>query len=120
MPKNEFLAKQRAIQEECFNEGLQIGRQQFCDMLALALRNSEIMGKDVMSGKRIVPIQEEIIRLLDIYALAWRRHDEADYWQSQLDGALKEAYGSSVEPFYTFHERYPLMYQYDYTKGKWK
>ena len=44
MAKNDFLAKQRAMQHAFFEAGLHCGRQQIIDMMSLVLRDSEIMG----------------------------------------------------------------------------
>ena len=53
MGKNDFLARQRAVQHEFFNAGLQSGRQQIIDMMSLVLRDPDIMGKDAFGKDRL-------------------------------------------------------------------
>ena len=118
MAKNDFLAKQKALQNACFEAGLQCGRQQIIDMVSLVLRDSEIMGKDTFGAKRLLKIVNGIRENLYKYNLAWQKHDETDVWQKRLDDALAEAYGEKLHD--TFHERYPYQPEFDYMKGKWK
>ena len=39
MGKNDFLARQRALQQAFFDAGIQSGRQQIMDMLSLVLND---------------------------------------------------------------------------------
>ena len=54
MAKNDYLAKQRAIQHGFFRAGEQTGRQAVIDMMVLALRDPEIIGKDIFGKDRMV------------------------------------------------------------------
>ena len=47
MAKNDFMARQRAVNQAFFEAGLQSGRQQIMDMMSLVLNDKDIMGKDV-------------------------------------------------------------------------
>ena len=60
MAKNDFLARQRQREQEVFDAGLRIGRQQMCDFITLALREPGVMRKDTFSGKRIVLVLQEV------------------------------------------------------------
>lgn len=60
MGKNDFLARQRAVQQTYFNAGLQSGRQQIMDMLSLVLRDPNIMGKDTFGKDRLIKIVKGI------------------------------------------------------------
>lgn len=118
MAKNDFLARQRAVNMGFFEAGLQSGRQQIMDMMSLVLRDHEIMGKDIFGKDRLVKVVTGIGQYIDKYQPAWEKSDEADYYQKKLDDALAEAYGESLHD--SFYSRYKYAPEYDYTKGKWK
>lgn len=118
MAKNDFMARQRAIQKAYFDAGIQSGRQQIIDMMSLVLRDQEIMGKDTFGKERLLKVVKGIGEYIDHYYLAWQRHDETDYYRAKLDAALADAYGEGMHN--TFLERYDTAPEYDYMKGKWK
>ena len=121
MAKNDYLARQRAREQEVFDAGLRIGRQQMCDYISLALRDPETMGKDIFSGKRIIKVINKINDLMCKFASAFDQCDEADYYQEKLDCALREAYGDEIrEGFFSFNERYEAVKKFNYKTGKWK
>ena len=121
MPKNDYLSRQRAREQEIFDTGLRIGRQQMCDYLTLALRDPNTMCKDTFSGKRIIKVINKINELICTFAKAFEKCDEADYYQEKLDCALREAYGDEIqEGFFSFDERYEAVKKFDYKTGKWK
>jgi hypothetical protein len=113
MAKNDFLAKQRALQQAFFDAGIQSGRQQIMDMLSLVLHDKYGFGKD-----RLVNVVQGIGEYIDKFQPAWEKSDEADYYMSKLDAALAEIYGESLHD--SFYERYKYAPEYDYMKGKWK
>lgn len=113
MGKNDFLAKQRAIQEAFFTAGLQSGRQQVMDMMSLVLNEKYGFGKD-----RLVNVVTGIGECIDKFQTAWDKSDEADYYQKKLDAALADIYGDSLHD--SFYERYKYAPEYDYMKGRWK
>ena len=120
MAKNDFLARQRKREQEVFEAGLRIGRQQMCDYISLALRDPETMGKDTFSGKRIIKVINKINDLMCKFSIAFDKSDEADYYQEKLDCALREAYGDGIRGgFFAFQERYEIVKKFDYTKGRW-
>jgi hypothetical protein len=118
MAKNDFIARQQAMQRACFDAGLKSGRQQIIDMVSLVLRDPEIMGKDTFGKDRLMKIVKGIGDYIDQYNLAWQKSDETDYWQKKLDDALAEAYGEELHD--SFYQRYEFAPEYDYMKGKWK
>lgn len=118
MAKNDFLARQKALQRGCFDAGLQSGRQQIIDMVSLVLRDQDIMGKDTFGKDRLLKVVKGIGDYIDKYALAWQKHDETDYYRAKLDDALAEAYGQSLHD--SFLQRYEFAPEFDYMKGKWK
>ena len=120
MAKNDFIARQRKREQDVFDAGLRIGRQQMCDYLTLALRDPETMGKDTFSGKRIIKVINKVNDLMCKFASAFEKCDEADYYQEKLDRALREAYGDEIrDGFFSFNERYEAVKRFDYTKGSW-
>ena len=121
MAKNDFLARQRKREQEVFEAGLRIGRQQMCDYLTLALRDQETMGKDTFSGKRIIKVINKIHDLMCQFSSAFEKCDEADYYQEKLDRALREAYGDEIrDGFFSFNERYEAVKKFNYKTGKWQ
>ena len=118
MGKNDFLAKQRAINEAFFTAGLQSGRQQIMDMMSLVLNDKTIMGKDTFGKDRLVKVVNGIGKYIDKYQIAWEKSDEADYYQKKMDAALADIYGESLHD--SFYERYKYAPEYDYQKGRWK
>ena len=118
MGKNDFLDKQRKLQQACFDAGVQTGRQQIIDMLSLVLRDADIMGKDVFGKDRLIKVVQGVGKYLDFYIPAWLKGDDADYYQTKLDDALADAYGDGLHD--SFYSRYEYAPEYDYKKGKWK
>lgn len=118
MAKNDYMARQRAIQRGFFEAGLQSGRQQIIDMVSLVLRDPEIMGKDTFGKDRLLKVVKGISDYIDKYQKAWELDDETDYYRAKLDDALSEAYGEGLHD--TFLKRYDVAPEYDYNRGKWK
>ena len=118
MAKNDYLARQQAMQKAFLDAGVRCGRQQIIDMVSLVLRDPDIMGKDTFGKERLLKVVKGIKDYIDEYNLAWQRHDETDYYRAKLDDALAEAYGEQLHD--SFLERYEYAPEYDYVKGKWK
>lgn len=118
MAKNDFLAKQQALQRACFDAGLRSGRQQIIDMVSLVLRDPDIMGKDTFGKDRLLKVVKGIGDYIDKYSEAWQKTDDTDYYRVKLDAALAEAYGDGMHD--SFLQRYEFAPEYDYMKGKWK
>lgn len=116
--KNDYIAKQHAIQRAHFDAGLHCGRQQIMDMLSLVLRDPDIVDKDIFGKDRLLKVCKGISDYIDTYQKAWEKHDETDYYRDKLDAALAEAYGKGMHD--TFLKRYEFAPEYDYVKGKWK
>ena len=118
MAKNNFLAKQRALQQGFFSAGLQSGRQQIIDLVSLVLRDPEIMGKDTFGRDRLLKVVQGVGKYIDLYQKAWEKDDETDYYRAKLDAALADAYGEEMHD--SFLKRYEFLPDFDYSKGKWK
>ena len=104
MSKNNYLTKQRAVQQGFFVAGLQTGRQQIIDMLSLSLRDSEIMGKDTFGKDRLLKVIKGIDDYLGTFQKAFERDDETDYYRAKLDDSLACAYGEELHE--SFLKRY--------------
>ena len=118
MAKNDFLAKQRALQRGHFTAGLQSGRQQILDCVSLVLRDPEIMGKDTFGKDRLLKVVDGVGKYIDLYQKAWEKDDETDYYRAKLDAALADAYGYGLHD--SFLVRYEFAPEFDYKSGKWK
>lgn len=118
MGKNDYLARQEALQRACFDAGLRSGRQQILDMMSLVLRDSNIMGKDTFGKDRLVKILKGIGEYIDKFQPAWEKNDETDYYRAKLDAALAEAYGDELHD--SFLKRYEYAPEYNYNTGRWK
>ena len=115
---NSYIAERDRTRQAFFNAGLDSGRQQIIDMVTLVLRDPEIMGKNIFGKDRLIKVVKGINDYIGKYELAWKKHDETDHMQRQLDANLAEAYGEKLKD--SFHVRYPYAPEFDYTKGKWK
>jgi hypothetical protein len=118
MAKNAFLQKIEEERKTYLYIGIQCGRQQILDMLTLALRDPDVMGKDTFGKDRLLRVIKSIGEKIDIYQKAWEKNDETDYYRAKLDEALAEAYGGDLID--SFSKRYEYAPDYDYKKGKWK
>jgi hypothetical protein len=118
MGKNEFLARQAATNRAYFDAGLRSGRQQILDMVSLVLRDPEIMGKDTFGKERLLKVIKGVGEYIDVYNLAWQKHDDTDYWRDKLDAALAQAYGDGLHD--SFLKRYEYAPEFDYMTGRWK
>ena len=114
MAKNNFLARQRALQQGFFSAGLQSGRQQIIDIVSLVLRDPEIMGKDTFGKDRLMKVVQGVAKYIDLYQKAWEKDDETDYYRAKLDAALVEAYGKELHD--SFLERYEFLPEVEYKK----
>lgn len=118
MAKKDFLARQAAVNHGYFKAGEQTGRQVVLDMMVLALRDPEIMGKDIFGKDRLLKVLKGIEKYMDIFDQAFQATDETDYYRAKLDAALADAFGEGMHD--TFLQRYEFAKEYDYVKGRWK
>lgn len=118
MAKNDYLARRDADRKGFFRAGEQTGRQVVLDMMVLALRDPEIMGKDIFGKDRLLKVLKGIEKYMDMFDQAFQATDETDYWRAKLDAMLADAFGEEMHD--TFLQRYEFAREYDYVKGKWK
>ena len=87
--QNAYLAKQEAVQRQCFNDGWELGTQQMCDYISLALRDPETMGKDTFSGARILKVLKKTNEIMQYFRVAvgdnwWlerAEYDGSEWWE---------------------------------------
>lgn len=87
-------------------------------MMCIVLNDPDIMGKDTFGKERLLRVVKAIGEYIDVYEKAWKKDDEADYYQNKLDAQLARIYGKGMHD--TFHTRYEYCKEFDYKKGKWK
>ena len=114
MAKNDYLAKQKAVQQSFLDVGERMGAQKMWDYLQLTLRDPEVMGKDVFGKNRLEKVYQHIKLLADKYQVCFTDDKEADYYQEELDAQLKQG----CDEFYPFYERYPELKKIGYTKAR--
>lgn len=88
-----------------FRAGDATGEQRTADYFAIALHSPDVMGKDILSAKRIKKIYAKVHELEREFAQAFQKGDEQDYCQSQLDRTLAQIF--PPEDFVPFAVRYP-------------
>ena len=113
--KNAYLEKQRKLQQGFLDVGEEMGIQKICDYLHVALRDPEVVGKDIYGRKRFDKLFKKLNELANYYQTAFTDDKEADVVQEDLDRNLKEVYG---DDFQDFHTRYPYVKQLDYKKPR--
>ena len=116
---NAYLQRQTELKQKFLDVGEEMGMQKMWDYVQLALRDPDVMGKDVLGRKRMEKIFEKLKDLSSYYHNAFTDDKEADYTQEKLDDRLREIWGDDLCPF---SERYPYFKQFTYTKSRkgWK
>lgn len=119
MPKNDFLARQRAAQQAFLDIGEEMGIQKAWDYIQIVLHNPEVMGKNALGKGKIKKVYVALSEVAEHYKTAFSDDKEADYRQEELDGVLREIWG---EELVVFKDRYPYIKAQKYNKGKeqWK
>lgn len=115
MGKNTYLDRQKAMQQACLDTGEQMGIQKMWDYFQIALRDPEIVGRDVFGRARLEKLYRRMMELADYYHTAFTFDVEADYRQEELDAHLREIWGDDLKPFY---ERYPKLKKLQYGKSR--
>lgn len=119
MSKNQYLARQAAVRQGLLDVGMEIGFQKCWDLVQLALRDPEVVGKDSFGKGRLKKLYKSLARFEHKFGGALTGDVDADFLQERLDDNLREIWGDGLHPF---KDRYPYIKQLDYKKGKkeWK
>ena len=113
--KNTYINRRQAANQAFLDAGEQMGIQKMWDYIQIALRDPEVMGKDVLGRKRLEKLYQKTAELADYFHTAFTDDVEADHRQEEMDAALREIWGGDLS---TFYERYPQLKKVDYTKSK--
>lgn len=113
--KNAYLERQRQRDQAFLDAGERMGIQKMWDYMQIALRDPEIMGKDVFGRKRLEKLFNKSKELADYFHTAFTDDKEADLVQRDLDAALREIWGDDLS---TFYDRYPELKQLGYNKSR--
>lgn len=116
---NAYLAKKAAVNQAILDVGIESGKQQIVDYMTIALRDPNVVGRDIFGRERIVKIIAAIEALDREFADAYTVEAEADHLQDKLDRKLREVYGDDLVPF---RVRQPHVVQPRYHKARkgWK
>ena len=117
--KNPYLEKQQAVYQGMLDVGMDVGFQKCWDLVQLALRDPEVVGKDTFGKERMKRLYKGLKKKEHDFGGALTGGVDADYLQEKLDANLREIWGDGLYPF---EERYPYIKQTNYKKGKkeWK
>lgn len=110
--KNNYIAQRDADRERFFVAGCDLAAQQMFDMMCLALHDPDVMGKDTFGAERLRKVHKAMYDYERRFHEAWINTPESDWYQEQLDGALREIFGT-IDPF---NDRYPNQRTWNYNK----
>lgn len=117
--QSDFMRKQEQARQMCLDIGMDMGFQKCWDLVQLALRDPEVVGKDVFGKERIKRLYGGLVKKEHDFGGALTGSVDADYLQERLDDNLREIWGDDIT---VFKDRYPYIKQLDYKKGRkgWK
>jgi hypothetical protein len=115
MAKGDYLDRQRKAQQTYLDIGEEMGMQKMWDYVQIALRDPDVMGKDILGKARLEKVYKKLGELADHYKTAFTDDVEADFRQEELDGVLREVWGDELS---VFKDRYPYLKEQKYNKGK--
>lgn len=112
--KNEFLKKRDERDQKFFDAGMDVGFQKCLDYVMNALRDPELVSKDIWGEKRLLALNLLLREYDDYFHPAWNpKHKLADARQRDLDARLKAGCGKYFAPF---DARYPCLQEISYDK----
>lgn len=114
-----YIVRTTNAVDDLMQEAFLSGYQKACDMLALALHDPEVMGKEIFGERRVVKVYEGMAKHEAKYHGAWNVGREADYLQDCLDRELRAVfakhYADQVVPF---NQRHNLVFIPGYNKPR--
>lgn len=113
--KNDYVAQRQKRDREMLANGISLGMQLASDFFQIALRDPEVMGKDIFGRGRIEKIVAKTMELDDYFNLAFSDHVEAERYQEEMDRLLREIWEDDLIPF---QERYDKLKKIKYDKPK--
>ena len=114
MAKNDYQHRRDVRDQTFFEAGRDVGFQQCLDYVFNALRDPELVKKDIWGEGRLVQLHQKMVEYDKKFHGAWDAKDKmADYLQKELDARLKDGL---PHYFATFDQRYPYMKDIRYDK----
>lgn len=114
---NEYMKRQREMQQYYFEQGAAVGFQRCLDYMQTLLRNPKYVGKDIFGRKRWELLYEGLKDCDMTFGDAFTLGVDADYYQEKLDAHIREIFGADT---LSFAERYPMFKKVKYDKArKW-
>lgn len=115
MAKNDFLKKRDERDRKFYDAGMVMGVQLCHDYVQMALRDPDVMKKDIFGRERIEKLFKKCTEYDEHFSIAFSREVDADYVQEEMDSILREIWGKDLVPF---AERYPYAKQFSYKKAQ--
>lgn len=114
-----YLKNRQALNQSILDVGMDTGFQKCWDLIQLALRDPEFMGKDTFGKKRMKKLYNALVKYERMFGRAWLLEVDSDVLQEKLDVNLKEVWGDEIV---VFRDRYPFLKQPGYQKARkgWK
>lgn len=112
---DDYITRQQKKEDAIAQVAFDTGFQAACDLLVLALRDPEAVGRDRHGFLRIHRIYRSISKHYQIYKDAWTARKEADVAQEHLDAHIREVAGEHFEPFAV---RYPFIKRPSYKRRR--
>lgn len=114
MTKNDYQHRRDVRDQTFFEAGRDVGFQQCLDYVFNALRDPELVKKDIWGEGRLVQLHQMLVEYDDKFHDAWNAKAKmCDYCQKELDARLKEGLPHYFAPF---EQRYPYMKDIRYDK----
>ena len=119
MANKDFLQRMKDREQAALDVGEEMGVQKIWDYLQLALRDEEVVGKDIFGKERLKKLYKKMSEYANYFHEAFTMHPEADVRQEEMDRMLAEVWGEELQPF---KERYPYCKEFSYKKSRkeWK
>lgn len=114
--KNAYIQQMKEREQALFEAGRETGLQQMWDVVQLALRDSDAVGKDIFGKERLCRLYDRgIKKYYNAFKLAHTVAEDADYYQEKLDDRLRKIWKDEFVPY---KDRYPNIKQRGYGPRK--
>ena len=114
MAKNDFLKKRDERDQTFYDIGREVGFQQCLDFVFNALREPELVSKDIWGEGRLIKLYQMLATYEQKFHGAWdAKNKEAELLRKELDARLKDGLPHYFAPF---EQRYPYMKDIKYDK----
>ena len=119
MAKNDFMKRMKDREQAVLDIGEEMGIQKMWDYMQIALRDPDVVGKDVFGKERLMKLYKKMAEYANYFHDCFTMHPEADVRQEEMDKLLGEVWGDELQPF---NERYPYCKEFSYKKSRkeWK